>query len=169
MQIFNGVKVHTPAGAPKDIQRLVLKPLHCYLGCVLWVTVVLKGESLPQSEVFCTLFGFQSHHGITWMPSLWWMSCLAFSPKSSILVSSHLRISHLASRSPSPLSAAGKTPGGASYTFYSREASVKKRDWWTAADVAVLLAHPPISTCEIWRTVSVILHVYPNIYKMYSL
>ena len=43
------------AGPPKDIQRLVPKPLlHC-LGCVLRVVVLLEVEPTPQSEVMSTL------------------------------------------------------------------------------------------------------------------
>uniref|UniRef100_A0A674BSA2 Microtubule actin crosslinking factor 1 n=1 Tax=Salmo trutta TaxID=8032 RepID=A0A674BSA2_SALTR len=43
------------AGLQKDIQRLVPKPLLCCLGCVLRVVVLLKGETLPQSEVLSPL------------------------------------------------------------------------------------------------------------------
>ena len=38
----------------KDIQTLVLKPLLCWLGCVLRVVVLLEGEPSPQSEVLST-------------------------------------------------------------------------------------------------------------------
>ena len=41
--------------ALKDIHRLVLKPLLCYLGCVLRVVVLLKGGPSPQSEVHSAL------------------------------------------------------------------------------------------------------------------
>jgi hypothetical protein len=37
-------------GASLHIQRLVLKPLLSFLGCVLRVVVLLEGEPPPQSE-----------------------------------------------------------------------------------------------------------------------
>ena len=42
---------YSGVNASKDIHRLVLMPLLCYLGCVLRVVVLLKGEPSPQSEV----------------------------------------------------------------------------------------------------------------------
>ena len=50
-----GVQVWPMAGPLKDIQRLVLKPLLCSLGCVLGVVVLLEGEPSPQSEVLSAL------------------------------------------------------------------------------------------------------------------
>ena len=54
-EMLDWVQVRALAGPPKDIQRLVPKPLlHC-LGCVLRVVVLLEGEPSPQSEVLSTL------------------------------------------------------------------------------------------------------------------
>ena len=54
-EMFDRVQVRALAGPLKDIQRLVLKPLLCCLGCVLRVIVLLKGEPLTQSEVLSAL------------------------------------------------------------------------------------------------------------------
>ena len=43
-EMFHQVQVRALAGPLKDIQRLVLKPLLCCLGCVLKVVVLLEGE-----------------------------------------------------------------------------------------------------------------------------
>jgi hypothetical protein len=52
-QLFSGPSryVRALAGPLKYIQRLVLKPLKRYLGCVLRVVVLLEGEPSSQSEV----------------------------------------------------------------------------------------------------------------------
>ena len=49
-QMLDRVQVWALAGKPNDIQRLVPKPLLCYLGCVLRVLLLLEGEPSPQSE-----------------------------------------------------------------------------------------------------------------------
>ena len=54
-EMLDWVQVQALAGALKDIQRLVLKPLMCCLGCVLRVVVLLEGEPSPQSEVLSAL------------------------------------------------------------------------------------------------------------------
>ena len=54
-EMFSQVQVWALAEPLKDIQRLVLKPLLCCLGCVLRVVVLLEGESSPQSEVLSSL------------------------------------------------------------------------------------------------------------------
>ena len=48
LEMFDWVQVWAPAGPLKDIHRLDLKPLLCYLGCVLRVVVLLEGEPSPQ-------------------------------------------------------------------------------------------------------------------------
>ena len=53
--MFDRVQVRALAGPLKDIQRLVPKPLLCYLGGVLRVVVLLEGEPSPQSEVLSAL------------------------------------------------------------------------------------------------------------------
>ena len=53
--MFDQVLVQALAGPLKDIQRLVLKPLLRYLGCVLRSIVLLEGEPSPQSEILCAL------------------------------------------------------------------------------------------------------------------
>jgi len=45
------VQIWALAGPLKDIHIVVLKPLLCYLGSVLWVVVLLEDEPSPQSEV----------------------------------------------------------------------------------------------------------------------
>ena len=54
-QVSPEVQVQDLAGALKDIQRLVPKPLLQCLGCVLRVIVLLDGEPLPQSEILSAL------------------------------------------------------------------------------------------------------------------
>ena len=54
-EMLDRVQVCALAGPLKDIQRLVLKPLQCCLGCVLRVVVLLEGEPSPQAEVLCSL------------------------------------------------------------------------------------------------------------------
>ena len=54
-EMLDRVKVQALAGPLKDIQRLALKPLLHYLGCVLKVVILLEGEPSPQSEVLSTL------------------------------------------------------------------------------------------------------------------
>jgi hypothetical protein len=49
------VQFRVLAGPLKDIQKLVLKPLLCCLGCVLRVVVLLEGGPSPQSEVLSDL------------------------------------------------------------------------------------------------------------------
>ena len=53
-EVFDRVQVRAQAGPLKDIQRLVLKPLLCFLGGVL--VVLLEGEPLSQSEVLSALW-----------------------------------------------------------------------------------------------------------------
>ena len=53
------VQIWALAGPLKDIHIVVLKPLLCYLGSVLWVVVLLEDEPSPQSEVQSAL-----KHGI---------------------------------------------------------------------------------------------------------
>ena len=53
--MFDWVPVMPLAGPLKDIHRVVLKPLLCFLGCVLRVIVLLEGEPSVQSEVLRTL------------------------------------------------------------------------------------------------------------------
>ena len=50
-EMFDRVQVRALAEPLKDIQRLVLKPLLCCLGCVFRVVVLLGDEPSPQSEV----------------------------------------------------------------------------------------------------------------------
>ena len=54
-EMLDQVQVRALAGPLKDIQRLVPKSLMHYLGCVLIVTVLLEGESSPQSEVLSAM------------------------------------------------------------------------------------------------------------------
>ena len=61
-QLFSGLSRDVQSGSSphlagplKDIQRLVLKPQLCCLGCVLRVFVLLEGEPLHQSEVLSGL------------------------------------------------------------------------------------------------------------------
>ena len=53
--MFDRVQVRALAGPPKDIQRLVPKPLLLCLGCVIRVVVLLQGEPSPQSQVLSAL------------------------------------------------------------------------------------------------------------------
>ena len=53
--MLDWVQVRALAGPHKDIHRVVLKPLLCCLGCVLWVIVLLEDEPSAQSEVLSTL------------------------------------------------------------------------------------------------------------------
>ena len=53
--MFDRVQVRALAGPLKHIQRLVLKPLLHYLGCVLRVIVLLESEPSPQSEFLSAL------------------------------------------------------------------------------------------------------------------
>jgi hypothetical protein len=53
--MFDRVQVRALPGPFKDIQRLVLKLLLRCLGGMLWVVVLLEGESLPKSEVLSAL------------------------------------------------------------------------------------------------------------------
>uniref|UniRef100_A0A673ZKN5 Uncharacterized protein n=1 Tax=Salmo trutta TaxID=8032 RepID=A0A673ZKN5_SALTR len=54
-EMFDRVQVRALAGPPKDIPRLVPKPLLRCLDWVLRVIVLLDGEPSPQSEVLSTL------------------------------------------------------------------------------------------------------------------
>ena len=54
-EMLDRVQVQALAGPLKDIQRLVLKPLLRFLGCVLMVVVLLEVEPSPQSEVLNAL------------------------------------------------------------------------------------------------------------------
>lgn len=49
--MFSQVQVWTLAGVLEDIHKVVLKPLLCYLGCVLRVVLLLETEPLTQSEI----------------------------------------------------------------------------------------------------------------------
>ena len=53
--MFDWVQLLALAGKPKDIQRLVSKPLLLCLGCVIRVVLLLEGEPSPQSEVLSAL------------------------------------------------------------------------------------------------------------------
>ena len=50
-EMFDRVQVRALAGPLKNIQRLVLKPLLSFLGCVLMVVDLLEGKPSPQSAV----------------------------------------------------------------------------------------------------------------------
>ena len=54
-EIFDRIQFRALAGPLKDIQRFVLKPLLCCLGCVLRVVVLLEGEPSPLSEVLSAM------------------------------------------------------------------------------------------------------------------
>ena len=54
-EMFDQIKVWALAGPLKDVQRLVPKPLLCFIGCVLRVVVLLEGEPSPQSEFLSAL------------------------------------------------------------------------------------------------------------------
>ena len=48
-EMLNRVQIWALAGLLEDIHRVVLKPLLCYLGCVLWVVVLLEDEPSPRA------------------------------------------------------------------------------------------------------------------------
>jgi len=52
LEMFNQVQIWALMSEPlKDIHRVVLKPLLCYLGCVLWVVVLLEDEPSHRFEI----------------------------------------------------------------------------------------------------------------------
>ena len=51
-EMFDWVQVRALAGPLKNIQRLVAKPLLCWLGGVLMVGVLLEGEQSVLEQVF---------------------------------------------------------------------------------------------------------------------
>ena len=55
-EMFDLVQVRALAGALKNIQRHVPKPILRCLGCVLRVIVLLKGQPSPQSEALEQVF-----------------------------------------------------------------------------------------------------------------
>lgn len=49
--MYSWICILVPAEPLKDIYRLVLKPVLCYLSCGLRVIVVLDDKPLPRSEL----------------------------------------------------------------------------------------------------------------------
>ena len=55
LHMFSWVQVRALAGPPRDIYRVVPKPILCWFGSVLRVISLMEGEPLVQSEVLSTL------------------------------------------------------------------------------------------------------------------
>ena len=123
--MFDRVQVRVLAGPLNDIQRLLLKPLLRCLGCVLRVIVLLEVRGPERSGA-----GFHQGSLCILVPMVWKF-----------------------------LGAFWQTPNGLSCAFYWIVASIwplyhKRPDWWSAAEMVVLLEGSPISTEELCSSLS---------------
>ena len=165
--MFDWVQVRALAGPLKGILRLVPKPLLYCLGCVLRAVVLLEGEPLPQSEVLSALeqvfikdLSVLCSVHLSFDPSFCrWKTSLQHDAATLVL---HRRDG---AGFPPDVTLGTQAKRVQSWSQANSKRAVMclllatlsyRPDWWSAAEMVVLLEDSPISTEELWSSVRVI-------------